>query len=106
MKKDRLPRNRLILSLIVFVVVCVAVFLLVSSLISTDTAHKEKELEQLELAIRRAAAACYACDGFYPPSLDYLVDRSGIRIDKDRFTVFYEVFAENLMPQITVIPTK
>ena len=106
MKKDHSVRNRILLALSLFALVCVAVFLVASSLSNTNTAQKEKELEQLELSIRRAAAACYACDGFYPPTLDYLVDRSGIKIDEDRFTVFYEVFAENLMPQITVIPAK
>ena len=58
--------------------------------------------EQLETALRRAAVACYAAEGVYPPTLDYITDHYGIRIGED-YTVFYEVFASNLMPDITVL---
>lgn len=59
--------------------------------------------QQLEDALRRACVACYAAEGIYPPSLSYLEQHYGIRIDKQRYTVFYEVFADNLMPEITVL---
>lgn len=58
---------------------------------------------QLETALRRAAVACYASEGFYPPDVDYLTAHYGVQIDEERFTVFYHVFAENLMPDITVL---
>ena len=47
--------------------------------------------------------ACYAAEGFYPPNLDYLKDRYGLQIDEKRYTVRYTAFAENLMPDITVL---
>ena len=59
--------------------------------------------QQLETALRRAAVACYATEGVYPPTLDYLSEHYGIQIDRTRYSVFYEIFAENLMPQITVL---
>lgn len=62
--------------------------------------------EQLETALRRAAVACYAAEGMYPPTLDYLVEHYGIQINENRYRVFYEVFAENLMPEITVLDKK
>lgn len=58
---------------------------------------------QLETALRRAAVACYAAEGVYPPTLNYLTEHYGVQVDADRYTVFYEVFAENLMPEITVL---
>ena len=58
--------------------------------------------EQLETALRRASVACYAAEGVYPPTLDYLTEHYGIQIGED-YTVFYEVFASNLMPEITVL---
>lgn len=58
--------------------------------------------EQLENALRRSAAACYAAEGIYPPTLDYLVEHYGVRIE-DEYIVFYENFASNLMPDITVL---
>lgn len=58
---------------------------------------------QLETAIRRSAAACYAAEGIYPPDLDYLIAHYGLQFDEDRYRVFYEIFAHNLMPEITVL---
>ena len=58
---------------------------------------------QLEMALRRATVACYATEGIYPPTLDYLKQHYGIQIDKSRYSVFYEIFADNLMPEITVL---
>ncbi len=57
----------------------------------------------METALRRAAVACYATEGIYPPNLDYLTDRYGIQIDENRYLVHYEIFADNLMPDITVL---
>lgn len=59
--------------------------------------------QQLEQALRRAAVACYAAEGVYPPTLDYLTDHYGIQIQEARYQVFYEIFADNLMPDITVL---
>ena len=58
--------------------------------------------EQLETALRRAAVACYAAEGIYPPTLDYLTEHYGVQIG-DQYIVFYEIFASNLMPDITVL---
>lgn len=63
----------------------------------------EEGRAQLEVALRRATVACYATEGIYPPTLDYLMQHYGIQIDKSRYSVFYEIFADNLMPEITVL---
>ena len=57
---------------------------------------------QLETAVRRAAAACYAAEGIYPPTLEYLTQHYGIQIGEE-YMVFYDAFASNLMPDITVL---
>ena len=62
----------------------------------------EEGREQLEAALRRSAVACYAAEGVYPPTLDYLTGHYGVQIE-DRYIVFYEIFASNLMPDITVL---
>ena len=59
--------------------------------------------EQLETALRRSAVACYAAEGVYPPTLDYLKDHYGVQVDEAQYIVFYEIFASNLMPDITVL---
>ena len=65
--------------------------------------QKAEGRQQLEEALRRAAVACYAVEGVYPPTLEYLTEHYGVQIERDRYTVFYENFADNLMPEITVL---
>lgn len=59
--------------------------------------------QQLEESIRRSAVACYAAEGVYPPDLAYLEEHYGVQVDTRRYTVYYSIFAENLMPDITVL---
>lgn len=59
--------------------------------------------QQLEEALRRTATACYAAEGFYPPSLQYMQDRYALQYDSGSYAIRYEVFASNLMPEITVL---
>ena len=47
--------------------------------------------------------ACYAAEGSYPSDLNYLKERYGIQVDETRYTVYYNIFASNLMPDITVL---
>ena len=56
-----------------------------------------------EQAVRRAAVSCYAVEGAYPESYEYLKEHYGAMVDEENYAVFYEVFASNIMPDITVI---
>lgn len=64
----------------------------------------EEGAQTLRNGIRRASVQCYAIEGRYPPSVQYLTDNYGIQIDEDRYSVFYDGFASNVMPDITVVP--
>lgn len=59
--------------------------------------------QQLEEALRRTAVSCYAAEGFYPPGVDYMVQHYGLQYDERTYRVHYELFASNLMPEITVV---
>lgn len=63
--------------------------------------HQDRD--QLEQSVRRSAVACYAAEGIYPPDVAYLQAHYGLQVDEGRFTVMYEVFGSNLMPNITVL---
>ena len=63
----------------------------------------EEGRQQLETALRRAAVACYAAEGVYPPTMDYLTEHYGVQVEDEKYIVFYEIFASNLMPDITVL---
>lgn len=62
--------------------------------------------QQLEAALRRAAVACYASEGFYPPDVAYMTQHYGLQYDEHTYQVHYEIFASNLMPEITVLERK
>ena len=70
---------------------------------SLDSGRSRENLQQLEETLRRGCTACYAAEGAYPPDLDYLKDHYGLQIDEERYVVRYTAFAENLMPDITVL---
>ena len=75
----------------------------ITSLASVDRQQGEEGRQQLETALRRAAVACYAAEGVYPPTVEYLQQHYGVQIEEERYIVFYEIFANNLMPDITVL---
>lgn len=59
--------------------------------------------QALRQAVLQAAVQCYAVEGSYPVSLDYLEENYGLLVNHDRFIVTYEAFASNLMPQVNVL---
>lgn len=59
--------------------------------------------QALRQAVLQAAVQCYAVEGSYPASLDYLEENYGLLVNHDRFIVTYEAFASNLMPQVNVL---
>ncbi len=80
----------------------IAAFCLIG-LHSTDAKQQEEALRIAEESILRGAVRCYAQEGIYPPDYEYLKENYGIRVDEEKFTVFYTVFASNMMPDVTVI---
>ena len=70
---------------------------------SLDSGRSQEDMRQLEETLRRGCVACYATEGVYPPNLDYLKEHYGVQVDEERYAVIYSVFADNLMPDITVL---
>lgn len=87
----------------VLIVTLFIVLLATSAFSELDSAGSGQATERLEEALRRGAVTCYASEGIYPPTLDYLVRNYDIKIDEERYIVHYDVFASNIMPDITVI---
>ena len=60
-------------------------------------------LRLAEQAVRQAAVSCYALEGTYPATYEDLKRSSGIAVDEEKYSVFYDIFASNIMPDITVL---
>lgn len=82
--------------------VCLYLFLIGSQEVSSKT--KAEQLNALDQAIRQATVQCYAIEGRYPPSVEYLEEHYGLSIDREKYYVFYDGWASNIMPDITVLP--
>jgi len=90
----------LILGALVFV--SIAVWVVLGLRQAAESSDREG-LRLAEQTIRRAAVSCYAVEGSYPATYDQLKEWSGIQVDEERYAVFYDIFASNIMPDITVV---
>ena len=63
--------------------------------------------EQGELSVRNAilnsAKQCCAIEGAYPSSLAYLENNYGLVVNRSDYAITYEVFADNVMPNVVVL---
>ncbi len=100
MKTTKRKRSAIFFSILIFM--ALLVFLMIVFPKMTQKALEEKQ-RTLEDALNRASIQCYAIEGRYPPSVEYLEEHYGVVIDHKRFTVFYDGWADNVMPDITVI---
>jgi hypothetical protein len=80
----------------------VAIWML-SGVRAASEASEQEGFRQAELSVRQAAVSIYALEGAYPESYEALRQRSGIAIDEEKYAVVYEIFASNIMPEITVV---
>ncbi|MCI8418526.1 MAG: hypothetical protein HFI33_13710 [Lachnospiraceae bacterium] len=62
----------------------------------------QEQTELLRQAINQAVVNCYAMEGRYPESLDYLKENYGIQINTEKYSVTYEIFADNIRPLVKV----
>lgn len=94
-------KSKLLVLIVVLCVVVVVAALGIMSYVNAQSA--EQGAQTLRESILDAAVQCYAIEGQYPPSVDYLKDNYGITINDDTYTVYYEVFAPNVAPTVEVV---
>ncbi len=81
------------------------IWLLTMGLNNLSKTTETERLKSAEQALRRAAVQCYALEGQYPPSLEYLEQNYGLMLDRDQYVYHYQGIGANLMPQIAVFST-
>ena len=62
----------------------------------------EESAAAIRDAIQRSALQCYVVEGVYPPTLEYLEENYGLKVNTRDFYIRYEVFASNIAPEISV----
>lgn len=107
MKKISLEnkKSRALGELVLPILIFAAALAIVWAGLSGASGSVEREgLRSAQEAVRRAAVSCYAIEGRYPESYEYLRDNYGLSINEERYAVHYTVFASNIMPEINVVP--
>ena len=100
MQKRRGVHRALYISLAVFVLVIVVA---VTAIGQMGRRVGDEQVARLQEALHRAAVSCYAVEGRYPPSLDYLMAHYGVVVDESKYVVHFDVVSRNAMPIIEVI---
>lgn len=88
------------LSMVLFLAL---LFLFMAGLSGVSQKSARQRAQNLETAVSRGIAHCYATEGHYPESLEYLKNHYGISYDTDEFFVDYQVLGENIFPDVTII---
>lgn len=97
----KLPRIKLI-----YIICPVLLLIFILELSSIHDTTLQKQQESLETALTRNITHCYAVEGYYPPSLEYIEEHYGLIYDKDLFFVDYQPVGSNMRPNVTVILRK
>ena len=80
-----------------------ALMLLLSwGLNSITTTTQTERLKAAEQSLRRAAVQCYAIEGQYPKSIEYMEKNYGLVLDREQYVYHYQGVGANLIPQISV----
>ena len=100
--KQRKRRRNARLATLVLVVVLVVGGWLAAGAIGQNL--REQGAVSVRNAILSSAKQCCAIEGSYPASLEHLESDYGLRINRSDYVITYEVFAENIMPSVVVVP--
>ena len=85
---------------VAFFLALIAAFVLLVNGITVKGGNQE--ISMVRDAVKNAALTCYAVEGMYPADLQYLRDHYQLSYNEERYIVYYEAFASNLMPYIRV----
>ena len=102
-KPDKSLLYRLILPLMAFIVV---VIIFVNSLANMESRSYEQQRSALEGALNKSIVHSYAISGYYPPSLQYILDKYQIIYNRELFYIDYQPLGMNMMPDLTIVTLK
>ena len=91
--------RRDLIKLLAIVAVLAAAVLLVNRIAS---AQDSAETDIVRDAVKNAALTCYAVEGAYPDSVEYLREHYHLAYDDDNYLITYDAFASNMIPDIWV----
>ncbi|MCQ2437388.1 MAG: hypothetical protein MJ099_03205 [Clostridia bacterium] len=97
-KKPSLWRGLTVTAAVFLMIVVIAL----SVLNGVDRRSDAAQTQLVKDAVRAALMTCYAVEGAYPAELSYLTEHYGLVYDSERYVVFYDAFASNILPEVRV----
>ena len=77
------------------------VFYLAISRLADNTGIQQRQT--LENAVNRDILHCFASEGEYPESIEYLEENYALTYDHDKFEIEYIVSGDNKLPSVKVL---
>jgi hypothetical protein len=102
--KTKTNKNGIFAPLLATALFFAMLIVLVFGTINISASANQEGADATIKAIQKAAVLCYATEGYYPPSLEYIEERYGVLVDYNRYVVRYDIFATNVTPSIIVLP--
>lgn len=102
-KKNNLKNkiyNPMLLPIVIFTIILLLFISGIGSITSSSLTNGKQILSE---AIERDIVHCYAVEGMYPPSLNYMEKHYGLTYDKNKYIVDYEYIGANIMPTVYII---
>ena len=101
-QKDLARKRRNIICVVVFVALVLALACFAFG--AAQAQARQQSAASVREAILDAAMQCCAIEGSYPQTLQYLEDNYGLRVNEQDYVITYEVFANNVVPSVVVVP--
>lgn len=88
------------LPLLLFIIVILLFLYGINQVSGSQVMDEQKYLEN---ALMRDISHCYAIEGTYPPSLQYMKEHYGLTYDSEKYIVNYEYIGSNVLPSYRII---
>lgn len=99
-KRHKGTLSSLLPTILLFTMV-IALFIMGTGSLSKGSTKRQKE--SLTDALSRDIIYCYATTGHYPESLEDIKNDYGLYYNEELFYVDYQVRAQNIIPDVTII---
>lgn len=106
MSRNRIKKqkHKIAFSLIFPLVTFIVIFsMFYYGITQVSLASDREMLKGLETTIHRDIIHCYATEGMYPPSIEYLENNYGLAYDHSKFQINYTPIAANLLPEVEIV---
>lgn len=99
----RSTRRCVIMAVAWTLLVLVLIFASVHLMQGIDDDMTKTATQSIRRAVIDSAVQCYAVEGAYPSTMDYLESNYGLQINHEDYIVSYEAFASNVAPDVRVL---